>query len=552
MTPAASGVGARALVGLFLFFLAFYALFTPGHFYSTDEVTVFRATESMIERGSFVIEPVLGGVIGPDGKWYSRYGLGHQLLWVPGYLVGRLVEQHASPLLQYYWSGPPFGQWGGFPRVFFVSLTNLFVTALLDVLIFLFVLRLGFSLRLALVVTFVSGLATGLLVYARESFPQNLEALCLFGAVYVIFRRGVTLRPRDALVAGTLFAYGIFTRNNLLALLPFVLLYLVAVWLGDRDGQRLTWQAPPAATTAGARAKVLPVLVLPPLRLVRPGLLRAGAFLAPLGVVALVMFAANYVRFGSILESGYTTRGEGFTTPLLLGLYGYLFSVGRSIFLYSPPVLLALFGWWRFNRAQPRESMLFAAIALIYLLLYSTWWYWDGGWGWGPRFLLPLVPFLMVTCAYALQRRAGQVAFGVLAALGAVVQLLGGVINWGPIHNAWLQEGLKPENAYLFEPTISPIARHLQALQQGWWIDLWLLWVKESFGPLVFVSTLCTLLLLMVLGVALMRELHTLALAAPGAPATADSTDLSPSSGATAVAKNVPVVIMPREAGDGR
>lgn len=46
---------------------------------------------------------------------------------------------------------------------------------------------------------------------------------------------------------------------------------------------------------------------------------------------------SNYARTGSILHSGYE---HGFTAPILHDLYGFLFSPGKSVFLFSPLLLL--------------------------------------------------------------------------------------------------------------------------------------------------------------------------------------------------------------------
>ena len=54
-----------------------------------------------------------------------------------------------------------------------------------------------------------------------------------------------------------------------------------------------------------------------------------------------------------------------------MGLYVHLFSVGKSVFLYSPPLLVSLFCFHRFSRRFRAETILFLGIALTYLLVYS-------------------------------------------------------------------------------------------------------------------------------------------------------------------------------------
>jgi hypothetical protein len=52
----------------------------------------------------------------------------------------------------------------------------------------------------------------------------------------------------------------------------------------------------------------------------------------------LIVAAANWARYHVIFDYGYA--GGHFTTPLLVGLDGILFSAGKSIFLFSPPLIL--------------------------------------------------------------------------------------------------------------------------------------------------------------------------------------------------------------------
>jgi hypothetical protein len=66
----------------------------------------------------------------------------------------------------------------------------------------------------------------------------------------------------------------------------------------------------------------------------------------------LIAAAANYARYHSAFDRGYTE--ERFTTPLLLGLDGIMFSAGKSIFLFSPPLILGFLGWSAFASGLPR------------------------------------------------------------------------------------------------------------------------------------------------------------------------------------------------------
>ena len=62
---------------------------------------------------------------------------------------------------------------------------------------------------------------------------------------------------------------------------------------------------------------------------------------------------------------------------------------------------------------------------MAFLAVYARSWAWDGSGGWGPRFLVPLVPALAAAAGTAAVSRAGKAAGAALVALGIGVNALG-------------------------------------------------------------------------------------------------------------------------------
>lgn len=152
-------------------------------------------------------------------------------------------------------------------------------------------------------------------------------------------------------------------------------------------------------------------------RSIRAGI-QVALSLAP--SIGLFLFA-NYIRYHSFLDRGYP--GEGFSNPFLVGLYGILLSSGKSIFLFSPPLLLGVWGWKQFaHRAETGpDARIFLGICVAQVLLYAKWWDWSGDDSWGARFLIPGVLLMCVPMITVLDRRA--VVIPVVVA-GVAVQLL--------------------------------------------------------------------------------------------------------------------------------
>lgn len=222
-------------------------------------------------------------------------------------------------------------------------------------------------------------------------------------------------------------------------------------------------------------------------------------------MLALILHL-NHVRFGQYLAFNPVASAKGFSNPIWVGLYGHLFSLGRSIFLYSPPIIFALFAFHRFYRHHRAEAVVFGFIVVIYLFAYSMSGYWHGGWSWGPRFLLSAIPFLIIPLGYFLGSVRNKVLVALVACLGMGIQILGVAINYSYVHWDWLNMKLSPETAYLFLPEISPIPTHLRALLEGRHIDLWLLWIYQRFSFFPFLLAVAVPLLILAGSIALLRD----------------------------------------------
>ncbi len=120
-----------------------------------------------------------------------------------------------------------------------------------------------------------------------------------------------------------------------------------------------------------------------------------------LGVIAWILgvsivLGENFIRRENILDFGYP--GEGFQTPLTVGLPGLLVSPARGILFFIPTFFFGILVLLRRKDIQCTSGgLLFVSLSLVYsvslLLVYSKWHDWHGGWYWGPRYLLPLSVF---------------------------------------------------------------------------------------------------------------------------------------------------------------
>jgi len=119
----------------------------------------------------------------------------------------------------------------------------------------------------------------------------------------------------------------------------------------------------------------------------------------PVVAAILVTLYYNYARFGNPLDTGYLRDETVAIGSVWTGLAGLLFSPGRSVFVYSPLALGGLVALVALGRRDPRTTLLFFGQFLVLLFFYSTLAHWDAERSYGPRYLLPVIPFVVLPLA---------------------------------------------------------------------------------------------------------------------------------------------------------
>jgi hypothetical protein len=114
----------------------------------------------------------------------------------------------------------------------------------------------------------------------------------------------------------------------------------------------------------------------------------------PIACALCALFASNAYQYGSPLESGWDQGSPMFTGNVATGLHGYLLAPSHSIFLYFPIFVFALFGYREFFKSYRADTLLFSSFGIVMLLVYARLGDWTGGWGYGPRYMLPYLPLL--------------------------------------------------------------------------------------------------------------------------------------------------------------
>jgi hypothetical protein len=165
-------------------------------------------------------------------------------------------------------------------------------------------------------------------------------------------------------------------------------------------------------------------------RLLARDLRRLLLFSLPiLGSAALVL-AENQHFFGSPLHSAQPWVNGN----VLEGMLGLLLSWNHGLIPFAPAVIIALLGWKALFRTHRRQAWLFAGTFASYFLLMSLWPVWRGGYCYGPRLILPIIPFAFIGIAQvfeSLPRRSAPFQRRVLAtcALSLGISAAGALVH---------------------------------------------------------------------------------------------------------------------------
>jgi hypothetical protein len=362
-------VTARIFLFFFLTLNFLFLLLSSGRVRTRDELNADLQTESLATRGSTAIPQAVNFFFyGKYDRWgepQPPYGPAHAAFLIPWYYAGRGFLAIVP--------GIPYRAREAVMDASVVASSATFA-ALAAGLAFLIFVRLGLSIRGSLMAASMSALATPVLSYSAVLYSEPLTCALLLAVAAVLFtnRSKMLVSWQEAALGGILLGTMIWVRPAHVIAAP---VFLVALLV--RDGEK-GWRA----------ARILGIVV---------------------ALFGLAYLWRNHYLFGDFFDFGYPSVSDGgknmnsFDTPLLTGLYGFLLSPGKSVFLFAPPILLAIAGIRKLARLDKGLAVVVAALPIVYLFFYSTFTQWEGGFCVGPRYLVPAIAVLCLGLGPALE-----------------------------------------------------------------------------------------------------------------------------------------------------
>jgi hypothetical protein len=261
--------------------------------------------------------------------------------------------------------------------------------AALGVILFRTLARLGASKRARLIIVLGYGLGSSAFTYAGNFYSHQLSAVLLFACFVLLWRVRPVGRSTLAL-AGTLLGLALTSEYSTALVVAPLSLYAFG-----RASPRLafTW------LLAGL---VVPLTIL--------GAYNNAILESPLRLG--YSFAAQF-------EQSNNTGFFSLQHPQADALWGITFSPYRGLFFVSPFLLLGLAGFALFARCRARraEFLVCAWSVLGYFAFNCSSVMWSGGFSVGPRYLVPMLPFITLPMAFTFKRWGRSRTFRLLVAV---------------------------------------------------------------------------------------------------------------------------------------
>jgi hypothetical protein len=393
MTSAALTPAAKRICVVFFFALNFLFLITSsGRVRTIDEVSVDLQAESLALHGNTAVPQAeaLGTFYGKRDRWgqpRAPYGTAQAVLVLPWHFAGSILRGVLP--------GIPARSKDLFLDAVVASSSATFA-ALAAALTFLIFCRLGMDVKPALCAALMIALATPLFSYSAWFFSEPLVAVLLLAAALVLFTTEATAcSAKVAAIAGIFLGVALWVRPSHLIAAP---VFFLGLLIRDR----------------------------------RRGLPAAIALALVVGIFGGAYLVRNQIYFGNAFEFGYPDVAEGgrhlntFRTPIATGLFGFLLSPGKSVFLFAPPIVLAIAGLRRLRKRDAGLAVVAAGLPMIYLLFFARYTQWEGGYCIGPRYVVPALAVLCLGLGPVLAEAGPRVRklAVILFVAGAFVQII--------------------------------------------------------------------------------------------------------------------------------
>lgn len=429
-----------------------YIASAGGHLDQWDGVESFLVTESMILKHTAKLDPTVPTI--QDLNFHVRYTVyANKVLQTgkpynestmalePVYTVRSLLISAVA--VPFYYFGLVVSH---SPLQVVAIFVNSMLTALTATIIFCFSLELYGSKKLSFILSLILGVCSFVWPYQNTLWAQPLQALMLIGGTYFIYK----------------------SSHNNLQFLCFFLKHPHEKTKGVIFAAIGGFLAGGSVLAHPTSLVLIPAFAFYAFQLLRHNRGYIIIFFVFLIILLGFVGVLNYLRFGSFTEFGYGYYGSLARHDGWKGLIGLLISPGSGILIFFPLAILLPLAARYLYKYNKSLFYLCSYVIIVTILDVGTlsfnfepysWW----GTGWGPRYLVPILPFsvIMLGSIFNHLRKSMKTVFAGLAILGFFINLVGALV-WWELDVVYLVEKEIPYskdiwNTIIWDPFYSPV-----------------------------------------------------------------------------------------------
>ena len=281
------------------------------------------------------------------------------------------------------------------------------ITAISTAILFAICRTYNFSIKIAIPVAFLYGFTTMAWAYSSTILSVTLVSMTVLLSFY-FYRKFIKNQNFFSLIfCGFSLGASVLVRYDSFIIVGIILVFLIGTILKNKS-----------------KLKNLTCLLI------------------PLFFCAIIFMGINYIQFGTFLEYGFKSESGslvGNTSPIHVGVFGLLFSPGAGLFIFSPILFTIFVSFFDFYKKDKSSFLIFSAYLVSMLVFFGNLDTWHGFVSWGPRYLLPVIPFLLIPLAASIEKRNSLgfrflvITLGAIGAFFSLIWLIQDVtwFTWG-------------------------------------------------------------------------------------------------------------------------
>jgi hypothetical protein len=375
----------------------------------------------------------------------SQIPIGYALTQVPFILINEtfdFITPNTLILTEGDFPDPHYVYWrNSLPPTFtFLELFYGPVFAALSVGVFYLISRTYlFSPKISTILSILLAFTTMLWSYSQTSLNMiPTTFFILFG--FFLFRKFATSsQSRYLLMSGAVLGFAFLIRNDTILFIVPLFFYFIFISIKNIN-------------------KIKSLKIIKDISL----------FALPLTTSYIILKLLQLLVYGRSVDKSFSLPFHEPSFNPLLHLFGLFFSPGVGLLIFCPILFTIFLSYFDFFKKNKFECIFFLSFITLFATFYINSAAWHGLNGWGPRYMMPIVAFLLLPLGFSIQKRLNKKFIFILFGLGT----LGFIFNISNLITdvSWFIWGIMGSGRGLYE--LGHIASNL-------WVNPLVLWTFE-------------------------------------------------------------------------